>query len=222
MAKIIDHNGYTIIDGVLQLKDLRIEGDLSLVGCTALTALPEGMRVEGDLDLRGCTALTTLPGGLKVYYWLDLSGCTALTTLPHDIGLFGFAILKGCTALAALPDGLNVSGYLELNDCTALTALPEQLSPGVYIDLRGCAALTALPDSLCVVDTIILDKLRICRDSVTVTSSLVPETVRSAAIGHRLGDVIEHWALKYRGTANRIIRRIKMDEDVTFYWDDPP
>jgi hypothetical protein len=220
MAKIIEHNGHTVIDGVLQLKNLRVEGDLDLTGCTALTALPEGMRVEGDLDLRGCTALTALPGGLQVYYWLDLAGCTALTALPDDISLFNFAILNGCTALTALPNGLKVSGYIELKGCTALTELPEKLGAGLYLDLRGCTALTALPDSMCVHE-IMLDKLLICPDSVTLTSSSVPETVRSAAIGRRLGDVIEHWALKYRGTASRIIRRIKMDEDVTFYWDDP-
>lgn len=220
MAKIIDHNGHTIIDGVLQLKNLRVKGDLDLTGCTALTALPEGLRVEGDLNLRGCTALTALPGGLQVYYWLDLAGCAALTALPDDISLFNFAILNGCTALIALPNGFKVSGYIELKGCTALTELPEKLSAGLYLDLRGCTALTALPDNMCV-DEIILDKLLICPDSVTLTSFSVPETVRSAAIGRPLGDVIEHWALKYRGTANRIIRRIEMDEDVTFYWDDP-
>lgn len=48
---IVSHKGRTIVDGILQLDNLRWKGDLDLSFCTALTMLPKGLRVVGSLNL---------------------------------------------------------------------------------------------------------------------------------------------------------------------------
>jgi hypothetical protein len=108
----------------------KIDGSLSLAGCTALTHLPEGLRVGGSLSLAGCTALTHLPEGLRVDGDLYLRGCTALTHLPEGLRVGGKLDLFRCTALTHLPEGLRVRGSLYLGGCTALTHLPEGLRVG--------------------------------------------------------------------------------------------
>lgn len=138
MTQIIRHNGHNIVDGVLQLEDLNVNGCLDIHGCAELTALPEGLT-----DVR----------------FLDLSGCTALTALPEGLIVFGRLNLEGCTAINALPKVLSVGGYLEI------------------------------------------DKLTIGYDSVDLFATEIAETIRTLAIGRRLGDLIEHWVLTY----NRII-----------------
>ena len=92
----------------------QVEGDLSLYGCTGLTALPENLSVGGNLDLRGCTALTALPENLSVGGSLYLSRCTGLTALPENLSVGGYLDLRGCTGLTALPENLSVGGYLDL------------------------------------------------------------------------------------------------------------
>lgn len=47
----IEHRGHTIVDGVLQLPDVRMMEDIDLSFCTALTMLPKGLRVVGSLNL---------------------------------------------------------------------------------------------------------------------------------------------------------------------------
>lgn len=89
----IKYNDYTIVDGVLQLDDLRVEGSLFLNGCTALTALPDGLSVGGFLYLEGCTGLTALPDGLSVGRSLYLKGCTSITALPEGLSVGGWICL---------------------------------------------------------------------------------------------------------------------------------
>jgi hypothetical protein len=85
-----------------------VGGDLDLLGCTALAALPDGLHaVDGGLDLEKCTALAALPDGLHVGGVLDLYGCTALTAPPPGLHVGRTLNLVGCTALAALrPESL--------------------------------------------------------------------------------------------------------------------
>lgn len=151
----IEHNGYTIVDGVLQMDDLRVERSLDLVGCTALTALPAGLSVDGFLYLEGCTGLTALPDGLSVGDWLYLIDCTALT---------------------ALPDGLSVGG-------------------GICID-----------------------ELHLSKDQAILRKVTLPESIRTTAIGRRLGELIDHWALSWNGMRDQIIECIDEDgnEDLVF------
>lgn len=185
---IIKHNGHTIVDGVLQLDDLRVRESLDLYGCTALTALPDGLSVSGQIDLEGCTKLTALPDGLSVSEWLNLVDCTALT---------------------ALPDGLSVRGSLCLDGCTSLTALPDGISVGGWLDLKGCTALTALPDGLSVGGWIFLDNLHISLNRAQLINVPIPHSIRTEAIGRRLGDLIDHWALSWNGMRDQIIESIE-------------
>ena len=131
-------------------ENFSVGGDLSLDGCTALTALPENLSVGGDLSLDGCTALTALPENFSVGGDLSLDGCTALTALPENLSVGGDLSLDGCTGLTALPENLSVEGYLSLDGCTGLTALPENLSVEGFLSLDGCTGLTALPENLSV------------------------------------------------------------------------
>ena len=48
-------------------------------------SLAQGMKFEGNLSLAGCTGLTALPEGLSVGGWLNLNGCTGLTALPEHL-----------------------------------------------------------------------------------------------------------------------------------------
>lgn len=146
----IEHNGYTIVDGVLQLDDLRVEGDLGLQGCTGLTALPDNLSVSECLYLMGCTALT------------------------------------------ALPDGLSVVGSLDIEDCTALTALPDDLSVG---------------------RSIFLSEIWLTSNEAILMDVTLPESIRTAAIGRRLGDLIDHWALSWNGMRDQKIERIREGYD---------
>ncbi|GAO81000.1 hypothetical protein SC1_04326 [Sphingopyxis sp. C-1] len=50
-----------------------------------------------------------------------------------------------------------------------------------------------------------IDKLSIGYDSVDLFATPIAETIRTLAIGRRLGDLFEHWALAYNGINNRII-----------------
>ena len=109
MTRIVQHNGHNIVDGVFQPKDFQLDGRLNLEGCTALTALPEGLRVTGSLNLRGCTALTALPADLRVGGDIDLIDCTALAKLPERLHVNASIRLAYCTALTTLPDvGLRI------------------------------------------------------------------------------------------------------------------
>ena len=128
----------------------QVEGDLSLGGCTGLTALPENLSVESYLSLEGCTGLMALPKNLSVEGYLSLDGCTGLTALPENLSVGSFLSLDGCTGLTALPENLSVGGDLYLDGCTGLTALPENLSVGGDLYLDGCTGLTALPENLSV------------------------------------------------------------------------
>jgi len=144
----IEHNGYTIVDGVLQL---------------------DGLRREGSLFLNGCAALT------------------------------------------GMPDGLSVGECLYLNDCTALTALPDGLSVGGSIDLEGCSALTAIPDDLSVGRYIFFSEIWLSSNEAILRSVTLPESIRTAALGRRLGDLTDHWALGWNGMRDQIIESIEED-----------
>lgn len=146
----IQHNGYTIVDGVLQLDDLRVEGVLELIGCTAITALP---------------------------------------------------------------DGLSVGGFLYLEGCTGLTALPDSLSVGDWIYLIDCPALTALPDDISVGGGICIDELHLSKDQAILRKFTLPESIRTTAIGRRLGELIDHWALSWNGMRDQMIESIEDDGD---------
>ena len=128
----------------------KVEGDLSLTGCTGLTALPENLSVGGELYLKDCTGLTALPETLSVGGNLSLKGCIGLTALPETLSVGSGLSLEGCTGLTALPENHSVEGHLSLRYCTGLTALPEHLSVRGSLFLDSCTDLAALPETLSV------------------------------------------------------------------------
>ena len=85
--------------------------------------------------------------------------------------------------------------------------------------LHGCTGLTSLPMGLSVDETLCFEDLLIGYDRVIVTQTRLPETIRTNVIGRRLGDVIGHWALSYRGIADRFIESVEtdIDNDLVFH-----
>ena len=128
----------------------KVQGDLSFINCTGLTALPENLSVEGGLFLRYCNGLTALPEVLSVRSFLSLDFCTGLTALPENLSVGRGLYLHLCTGLMALPEKLPVGCSLAFTYCTGLTALPKTLSVGDGLSLNGCTGLTALPENLSV------------------------------------------------------------------------
>ncbi|WP_051983882.1 hypothetical protein [Pectobacterium wasabiae] len=136
-----------------------IEGDLSLLGRTDITSLPENLSVGGYLDLEG-TGITSLPENLSVGGSLYLRG-TGITSLPENLSVGGSLYLRG-TGITSLPENLSVGGYLDLEG-TGITSLPENLSVGGYLDLEG-TGITSLPENF-TCDSLYLDPQRF--DNVT-------------------------------------------------------
>ena len=91
--------------------------------------------------------------------------------------------------------------------------LPEGMRVSGWLSLYGCTALTKLPTGLNVVGGLGFKNLSITNDRIILIRRPCPETILSAAIGRRVGDVIQDWALSYRGTADRIIKRIETDRN---------
>ena len=151
-------------------ENLSVAGDFSLIACIDLTALPENLCVGGELSLNLCTSLRALPEkNLSVGANLALNFCTSLTALPENLCVGDSLFLDGCTGLTALPENLCVGGDLVLDGCTGLTALPENLCVGGCLDLNGCIGLTALPDNLCVGDDLFLNS---CTSLTTLPENL--------------------------------------------------
>ena len=131
-------------------------------------------QVEGDLSLSGCTGLTALPENLSVGGFLSLDGCTGLTALPENFSVGGYLSLKGCTGLTALPENLSVGGYLSLVRCTGLTALPENLSVGDDLYLRHCTGLTALPNWITTMGLTSRNSIRhVCLENSGLSDALI-------------------------------------------------
>jgi hypothetical protein len=77
------------LDSFGSIETLKVNGDLSLRGCSGLTRLPDGSTVGGGLYISGCTGLIKLPDGLTVGGLLNLRNCTGITRLPEDLQVGG-------------------------------------------------------------------------------------------------------------------------------------
>ncbi|MCW2473388.1 hypothetical protein [Candidatus Symbiopectobacterium sp. NZEC151] len=91
-----------------------VEGDLSLLGRTDITSLPEGLSVGGSLDLEG-TGITSLPEGL-----------------PEGLSVGGSLYLRG-TGITSLPEGLS---------CESLYLDPQRFDNVTYRDNCGNSSRT--------------------------------------------------------------------------------
>jgi len=180
-----------IVDGMLKIDHLQFDGNLSLQFNRVLISLPDGLSVTGWMDLSCCTALTALPDSLVVDDWLDLQRCTALASLPDDMVIGETLYLQGCTALTELPKGLVVKRSINLEGCTAIKALPADMQVGYAV---------------------ILDGMTIYRDDQVVLDGVtLPMTAHEQCPGRRLGDVVDHWALRWKGLQDRIIEHVEIN-----------
>lgn len=133
-------------DLVTQLPSgLRVNGNLSLITCSALTSLPVGLKVGGNLLLEFCRQITSLPVDLDVSGDLHLVSCRTVTSLPVGFKVRRSLIFGDCPALTSLPVDLKVHRDLSLCACPALTSLPLGLDVGRDLFLFGCPGLTSLP-----------------------------------------------------------------------------
>lgn len=162
--------------------------------------LCDAICVDGDLNLSGCISLERLPERLVVRGQLSISGCERITRLPQTVReLFGFKAV-GCSDLKSIAPLVECRGTL---------------------DLRGCGSVGALPTDFTAVDLIRLDGMRIDADSVFVHGQL-PETVRQASIGKRIGDVVRHRVLGDHRILDAVITdasEMKLWDGVIFYAD---
>ncbi len=155
--------------------------------------LCDAICVDGDLNLSGCSNLESLPERLVVRGQLSISGCARITRLPQTVReLFGFKAV-GCSDLKSITPLVECRGTL---------------------DLRGCESLDPLPPDFTAVGLIKLDGIRIDENSVFVQGQL-PETIRQASIGKRIGDVVRHRIL----AGHRILDTVITDAFEMKLWD---
>ncbi len=88
-------------DEPLTEDDLYVKGDLNLRG-SKIKSLPKGLKVGGFLSLIDCSNLETLPEGLEVEGWLDLEN-TSITSLPKGLKVYG-DVYRRKTELEAYTD----------------------------------------------------------------------------------------------------------------------
>ena len=63
-----------------------VTGYADFSGCTALTAIGNGVTFGGWADFDGCTALTTIGDNVTFNDWADFSACAALPGAQHNCG----------------------------------------------------------------------------------------------------------------------------------------
>ena len=177
----------------------QVEDNLSLNGCTDLTALPDNLSVGGHLSLGRCAGLTALPKNLSVRCDLYLNDCTSLTALPKNLSVRCDLYLNDCTSLTTLPENLSVGGDLSLDRCTSLTVLPENLTVEEELSLKGCTSLTALPESLLVGGDLILN------DCTGLTA--LPDWITT--MGLDSDGCIRHVYLENTGLSDTLIDRLR-------------
>ncbi len=134
--------------------NLSVEGDVWLNECIQLTSLPENLEVGGNLNLMGCRSLVSLSGKPMIGGNVDLSRCTGLTHLPIEWTLKGDLNLNGCTGLKALPEKLSVEGNLKIEGCKSLKSLPETLRVGTGLYAKGCRDLEPISDKIYIGDRV--------------------------------------------------------------------
>jgi len=129
--------------------------ELSLDGCTGISALPDDIDIDHGLSLDGCTQLSSIPSYLYVKGYLSLSSCDSLSSLPESLNV-GNLNLSNCKNIRSLPDKIKIRGSLLLSGCYQLESLPKNLKVRGELDLRGCKMLSTLPEGLEVGDAITL------------------------------------------------------------------
>ncbi len=124
--------------------------------CPSLHSLPDALSAGGDLSLVGCHRLTALPRSLSARSVL-VGDCAALEGFHADASAFeaaGTVRFLNCPSLHRFPESLAVGRDLLLIDCPRAWAspagepggAPRRLSVGGTATLERCAALSRLPE----------------------------------------------------------------------------
>jgi len=139
-------------------RNLTIDSSLEITHNHELRELPNGLRVNGYLSLEGCTSIESLPESLIVDWDLLLRDCISLTGIPTGTKFSGSLHLKNCISLKTLPKKLYVKTYADFCGCTELTELPSDLTVGNILHIERCPNLRKLPAKLKVQVLIIADR----------------------------------------------------------------
>ena len=129
---------------------LHVKGYMILNGCTSLKELPKDLKVDGNLTIRDCPALTKLQKNLIIKEGLEMEDCELITELPDDLKIGKNVNLSGCRSLKALPENFKINGFLVLNNCTSLEKLPDNLHLKDSLHIWHCTGLKELPKNLTV------------------------------------------------------------------------
>lgn len=120
-------------------------GDMNLVDCPWITALPDSMVVSGNLFVMDCSGLTRLPLGIDVKGVLYLKACEHIYQIPDDIVIGRDLQIDDCPEFTTLPHALVVHGNLSINFCNSLSALPNDLRVEEDLSIQGCPTFKDLP-----------------------------------------------------------------------------
>lgn len=96
---IIDLTDCTSLEHLPEGMHIKGSGSLILDGCTSLKHLPDDLKVEGRLSIKGCTGLVDLPKGMEVGF-MDMDGCTSIERLPSDLKIHMSLVMEGCDGIA--------------------------------------------------------------------------------------------------------------------------
>ncbi len=173
-------------------------------------------------NLRVCDpAITRLCDHLKVSGDLNLSGCGSLQSLPDWLSVSGDLIVDDCKKLQRLPENLRKVNEFRARNCTALTSIePLRLCRGPTT-VTGCAMLQPLPSDFRSMCWVSLDGCTIHHHAICLEGA-VPDTVMIAAVGRRVGDLIDHRLLSGHSIKDEFITEVEFDEELNetcFYID---
>ncbi|SOB79093.1 hypothetical protein SAMN06297144_0371 [Sphingomonas guangdongensis] len=110
---------------------------------------------------------------------------------PGETRRAGKLTLDGCARIESLPPTVRELFGLSAVGCSLLASIGSLVECHGPLDLRGCDALAPLPADFKAVNCVELDGLWIGATFIALKCQL-PDVVREAAIGKRIGDVISH------------------------------
>ena len=126
--------------------DIQVTSRISLDDSADLSYLPTGL-TTGSLSLVGCNAIDAIPEGINVWF-LNLDNCTRFKQWPAQGNLQGGTLsLRNCIDLTSLPEWLTTLANLDISGCALLNTLPNGMSVTGWIDVGG-SGVTQLPQAL--------------------------------------------------------------------------
>ncbi|GEM_PF-1609322 len=129
-------------------KNLRVEGELTIIKCEKLTKLPDNLHVAKRLDILECGELKTLPDHLEVEGSMMISKNEKLTQLSDHLVVSGDVSISDCPQLRIPCKELEVGGNLRFERCQNVERLSKNIKVGEGISVADCENLTTISDKL--------------------------------------------------------------------------